>query len=193
MAKGKRYPGEDYDGSTPLPEPKEELFCTLFNSNTTPHFWANAQNCYEFAWNFTERIEKLEDKIEAAHEELARLMGLTKKQRKGKTIVGAEREIDTYKDSIRKIRRDCARSANRVLVRPDVRKRSGFILNQLAKDLIVDQELSYLIQQRENLQVKQGAIAHYDKKMQRITDRLDVKHHFDPVKTIRMNPAKKPA
>lgn len=184
----KRYDGEEYDGSTPLPEPKEELFCSLFNTNSLTHFWANGQNSYEFAYGYTERIEKLEDKIETAQE----LAVLPKKQRKGKSIAGLEREIKALKESIRKMRRDCARAANRVLMRPHVKLRSGFMLNALAKDLIVDQELSYLIQQRENLQVKQGAIAHYDKKMQRITDRLDVKHHFDPVKAIRMNAAKKP-
>lgn len=190
----RRYDGEDYDGSSQLTEPKQELFCALFNSNTTPHFWANAQNCYEFAYGFTDRIESLEDKMAVVEKKIVDVSNLPKKKRpKGVTISSLERERDMYKESIRKIRRDCARSASRLMVIPNIRLRCGFLLNNLAKDLIVDQELSYLIQQRENLQVKQNAIAHYDKKMQRITDRLDIKHAFEPVKTIRMNPAKKPA
>jgi hypothetical protein len=187
----KRSPDKDYTGSTPLQDPKHEIFCVIFNTNTMHHFWANGQNSYEFAYGIIEKIEGIEDQLE----ELDGMLLWNKKQLKAKkkTMAGIEREQKILRRQIANLHRNAARSASKLMARPEVRLRCGFLLNELAKDMIVDQELSFLIQQRDNLQVKQNAIAHYDKKMQRITDRLDVKHHFDPVKTIRMNAAKKPA
>lgn len=185
----RRTPSEGYDGSSCLEDSKQELFCTIFTTNTLPHYWGNAQNSYEFSYGHTDRIEKIEDEIEALHE----LTVAPKKKRKGKSLAGIDREIKQKHREISNIRRACRASSSRLLTNANIKKRNEWLLNQLSKDVIVDGELSYLIQQRDNFHVKMSAIEHYNKKEMRIRERLDIKHHFDPVKSIRMHTAKKPA
>lgn len=168
---------ENYDGSTPLPDPKQELFCDIFTTNTLPRFWANGQHSYEFAYGYTDRIQKVEDEID----EIRKLTLQPKSKRKGKSLAGLMREIEAKKEEIKKMNNTCRACAPVLLARPSIKKRCGYLLDKLATHLIVDRELTYLIQQRDDNTVKMSAIAHHDKREQRIRERIDIKHEFEPI------------
>lgn len=153
----------DYDGSTPLSDPMQEFFCELFTTNTLPTFWGRGGACYEFAYGHADKIAKLKEGIDG-----------TKKMRGGKSKVECEREIV-------RISNICRSSASRLLTQPKIKLRNGFLLDQLATNTIVDRELVYLIQQREDSDVKMQAIQHHDKRMQRIREKVDIKHNFEPI------------
>lgn len=153
----------DYDGSTPLSDPMQEFFCELFTTNTLPHFWGRAGHCYEFAYGHADKIEKLQEGING-----------TKKMRGGKSKLECQREIV-------RIQNICRSSASRLITQPKIKARNGYLLDQLATNIIVDRELVYMIQQRENFDVKMSAIQHHDKRMQRIREKVDFKHEFEPI------------
>lgn len=159
----KRVEPETYTGKTPLPDPKQEFFCELFTTNTLPTFWGNGGASYEFAYGHTDRIVELERQIKG-----------TKKDRKGKTKVDCEREIV-------KIKNTCRSAASHLLTNYNIKLRNGYLLDQLASHSIVDRELLYLIQQRADNGVKMAAIAHHDKRTQRIREKVDLTHEFKPI------------
>lgn len=168
----------DYDGTKPLSDPKHELFSVLFTTNTLPHYWGHGQHCYTFAYGFTQKIEKVEDEID----ELAKKLAVPRSKRKGKeTDADIERKIKVKHNEIKKMERTCRSCAPRLLASADIKLRCGFLLDTLAINLIVDRELTYLIQQREDNAAKMDAIQHYDKKMQRIREKVDIKHEFEPI------------
>jgi hypothetical protein len=178
----------DYDGSTPLRDPQQELFCIIFSSNTLPKYWGNGQNSYAFAYGHSEKIDKIEEEVDALQE----LIGLPKKQRKGKSIAELERAINSKRFKIQSIYRACAASAARLLVRGNIKIRCGALLDKLATHVIVDRELTWLIQQRDNVDIKLGAIAHHDKREQRIREKIDMSHDFAPIDGINyVRPVKK--
>lgn len=156
-------PAAPYDGSTPLKDPKHEFFCELFTTNTLPNFWGNGSECYSFAFNFAERITELRAGIDG-----------TKKMRKGKSKVDCLREID-------KIHATTRACASRLLTNANVKLRTGYLLDKLAETVCVDRELTYLIHQRTDHETKMAAIQHYDKRMQRIREKVDIKHEFEPI------------
>lgn len=164
---GKRLnKSKDYDGSTMLENTKHELFCKIYSTNTLPKFWGNGQNSYEFAFGHTKRIETLEH-----------LATLPPQKRKRKTLASIATEI-------RNIRAVCAASAARLLISENIKARCNWLLDQLGAYNIVDRELLYTIQQRKNLEAKVSAITHHDKREQRIRDKVDIQHTFEPIKVI---------
>lgn len=175
-----REAGDEYNGKTPLPDPKQEFFCVLFTTNTLPGFWGNGQNSYEFAYGHNERIEKIEDEIDA----LMRLIVGPKSKRKGKSMAQLKREIDEKKLQIAKIHKVCRASAPRLLAQVSIKLRCGHLLDNLATHTIVDRELVYVIQQRENMDVKMRAIEHHDKREQRIRDKVDLVHQFETIESF---------
>ncbi len=154
---------DTYAGSIPLKDPQQEFFCELFTTNTLPNYWGNGGNCYALAYGHTERINDLKAAING-----------TKKMRKGKSKAECEREIEKINNTVRS-------AASRLLTNVKVKARNGFLMDQLAIDTIVDRELVYLIQQRKDFAMKKAAIEHYDKRSERIRERIDIKHEFDPV------------
>lgn len=161
----RRKKGEaDYDGSTMLEDVKHELFCKIYSTNSLPRFWGNGVNSYEYAFGHTKRIEDLQH-----------LATLPSSKRKGKTLSSIEKEI-------RNIRATCASSAARLLVSDNIKARCGWLLDQLGAYNIVDRELLYTIQQRRNLEAKVSAITHHDKREQRIREKVDIQHTFEPIK-----------
>lgn len=173
---------ENYDGTTPLPDPRQELFCDIFTTNTMPRFWGNGQHSYEFAYGYTDRIQKVDEEIN----DLAKLMAESKSKRKGKTLAGIKREIEAKREEIKKMQNTCRSSSPRLLANPSIKRRCGALLDKLASHLIVDRELTYLIQQRDDNNVKMAAIAHHDKREQRIRERVDIKHEFEPVTVVKI-------
>lgn len=164
-----RQPKGEYKGDTPLPDPKHELFCELFTTNTLPHFWGHGQNCYAFAYGYTKKIDEAK----------ALLVGPAK-SRKGKSKPLVELEI-------KRMEAVCKQSASRLLTYVYIKRRCDHLLDNLASHLIVDRELLYTIQQRRDLSSKVRAIEHHDKREQRIREKIDIKHEFEPVKTIYMH------
>lgn len=162
----RRLPKKEYDGKTPLPDVKQELFCELFSTNTLPAFWGNGQNCYSFAYGHYKRIDAL----------VALITGPARTHRgKSKPALEAEKK---------KIERLCAASAARLLVHASIKLRCDHLLDKLAAHSIVDRELLYVIQQRRDLDSKVAAIKHHDQREARIRERIDIKHDFKPIKTI---------
>lgn len=176
-----------FDAKVPLDDPKQELFCVIFTSNTLPKFWGNGQNSYEFAYGYTDKIDAVEDEIR----ELNKILLLPKKKRK-KTIAQIVREVEDKNEQIRKMHQTCRSASSRLLTNVHIKERNGHFLDTLSVNLIVDRELTYLIQQREDNGAKMNAIEHYNKREQRIREKIEIKHDFEPIKTIRMTtPPKK--
>ena len=150
------------------------MFCTIYSTNTLPNFWSNGQNSYEFAYGHTDRIHKIDE-----------LIAGPAKNRNGKSLAKLAQEIKNIKHM-------CSAAAARLLVRDDIKKRCGYLLDQLAAHTIVDRELLWVIQQRKNVDAKVAAITHHDKREARIREKIDLKHEFEPVKVVKvMAPAKK--
>lgn len=170
-------PKTEYDGSKPLRDPKQEFFCVLFTTNTLPSFWGNGQNSYEFAYGHWQRVEKIEEQIH----QLLTLKVAPAKERKGKTLALIEREIEMHRGQIKRIHDTCRASAPRVLANVSVKKRNGYLLDNLASLSIVDRELVFAIQQRGDLDVKMRAIEHHDKRVGRIKESIEMKHEFIPI------------
>lgn len=177
VAKTGRRLTADYDGTTPLPDPKQELFCTIFTTNTLPNFWGHGQHSYSFAYGHDQRVEEIQDQID----KLVNLTAKPKKERKGKAIAQIEREINNLQNNIISINRSCRAAAPRLLATVSIKARCGHLLDQLAIHQIVDRELVYLIQQREDNHAKMAAIQHHDRREQRIREKLDIKHEVEPI------------
>lgn len=171
---------EEYDGSKPLKDPKQEFFCELFTTNTAFQYWGHGQNSYEFAYGYTQRIEEIEDKITS----LGDLMRLPKTKRKGKSLAELQREGELLGREIVKLRRTCQTSASRLLLNAMVKARCNHLIDQLAEFKIVDRELLYMIQQRDDLDVKARAIEHHDKRAERVRDRIKLDATFDPIEVV---------
>lgn len=176
---GKPMP-ESYDGTQTLDDPRQEMFCVVYTTNTLARYWGHGQNSYEFAYGYTQKIEDVNDIISG----IRRMMAAPKKERGGKSIAELEREIEIHRDTIMKMERVCRVSASRLLTRVYIKKRVAHLLDQLAAHTIVDRELLYLIQQRDDNDVKIRAIAHHDRREKRIRDSVDVKHEFEPINGI---------
>lgn len=156
---------DDIDGSKTLIDPQRELFCILFTTNTLPNFWGNGQHSYSFAYGHDERIEKIQDEIGE--------LDLKKKadQSKAKKL----------RKQITSIERSCRSSAPRLLASDSVKKRCAYLIDQLSSLTVVDRELIYTIQQRDDLDVKMRAIEHHDKRVGRIKEKVELKHQFAPI------------
>lgn len=164
----RRREKSEYEGKTPLPDSKQELFCELFTTNTLPIFWSHGQNSYSFAYNHYKRIEELQS---------LEIGPASARKGKFKTVVACRAEI-------KRIENVCKSCATKLLTRADIKARCGFLLDTLASHIIVDRELLWTIQQRKHPDAKVAAIKHHDQRTQRIRDRIEIKHEFEPIKVI---------
>lgn len=175
-----RKPPDDYDGKIPLENPKWELFCNIFTTNTLPRFWGNGMNSYMFAFGHDVRIQELNQKIEA--------ISVDGKKKNAKNLA----KINALRKQIESIQNGCRSSAPPLLLQPSIKRRCAYLMDQLASHLIVDRELLYIIQQRDDLDVKARAIEHHDRRETRIREKVDIKHEFEPIEVINIAaPAKK--
>lgn len=164
----------DYDGKTMLEDVKHELFCQIYTANTLPNYWGNGQNSYMFAFGHTERIDEINRKING-----------TSKDRKGESKIALARKIESIKNG-------CRAAAPKLLLMNSIKLRCNYLLDQLTQNSIVDRELAYVIQQRTDLDVKVRAIEHHDKREQRIREKVDLRHEFEPITIIEFVVAGKP-
>lgn len=150
---------ENYDGSIPLPEIRQETFCQLYASNTTHFFFGHGQNSYAGAYGQQKRIDELEEKIIGAR-------FTTGRGKKWKLS-----EVDTIRREIKRIKATCQSSASDLLLFPKISARVNYLFDSIAADF-ADIELAYVIRQRRDLASKVAAITHYDKKRGKIEDKL---------------------
>lgn len=172
--------GFEYDGSTPLPNNKQELFCVLYASNTTPRFFGNGKNAYAFAYGFQQKIDDLEVGMIGADTRTGR---------------GAKKKISALSQaerSLKKINSTCQACASRLLLDANVLTRCNYLMDQLANDTVVDRELVFTIQQRYDLSSKVSAIVHYDKKKGRLIERREDVVKFEPITAIEFVMPEKP-
>lgn len=156
-------PKPDYDGKTPLPDPKQELFCVLYTSNTTPRFFGHGQFSYAFAYDYQKKIDEID----------ALLVGSAKARgKKTKPMLEMEKK---------KILNVCGSSATRLLINVRISARCNFLMDSLFTDEIMDRELVYVLQQRRDLPSKMVAWTSAAKLKQRIRDKVDIKHEFAPI------------
>lgn len=178
----KALPGLEYDGSTILPDVKQELFCELYASNSTPRFFGHGQNCYTFAYGYQERLDEL----------YAESVGAD--TRKGR---GAKRKklsaLDAIQRETRKIEANCRTSAARLLTYVNISARCNYLMDKLIEDKVVDRELAFVIQQRHDLSSKTQAIVHYDKKKGRIIEKQESLIKFEPITGIEFVMPDKPS
>lgn len=175
----RKPPVIEYDGKTPLPDPKQELFCVLYTSNSTPKFFGNGKWSYAFAYGYQEGLNKLQENLPIA----STLKGKGKSKKKFSDYSKAEAEI-------KRIENVCAACATRLLINANVKLRCNYLMDQLAAHTIVDRELLFVIEQRHDLQSKVQAIKHHDQREARIRQKVDLTHDFEPIDTIQyMKPA----
>lgn len=164
-----------YDGSIPLPDVKQELFCELYTSNMTPRFFGSGQECYAYAYGHQSRIDEID----------ALLIGPAR-ERKGHSIVALKAE--------QKRKRHISSSAGaRLLTTVDIKARCNYLMDQLFNDEIMDRELMYTLQQRHDLGSKMVAWGHAAKLRNRIRDKVDVTHEFKPIEGFTYVRPEKPA
>lgn len=180
-AKQTTLPGLEYDGSTRLPDLKQELFCELYTSNSTPRFFGHGQNCYTFAYGFQERIDELQ--VEVIGADTRRGRGKSRK-----TLTA----YDKIEREIKKLETTCRTSAARLLTYGNISARCNYLMDKLIEDKIVDRELAFVIQQRHDLPSKTSAIVHYDKKKGRLVERQESIIKFDPITAIEFVLPEKP-
>lgn len=162
-----------FDPSKPLTDAKWELFCQVFTTNTLPMYWGNGQNSFAFAFGHYVKIDAMK----------ALLVGPAI-SRKGKSKPWLEMEI-------KRIENVCRSSASQGLTRINIKERCDWLLDRLSEHSIVDRELVWTIQQRRDIPSKVQAIRHHDQREQRIRERIDIKHEFEPIKVITITAPKK--
>lgn len=164
--------GMEYDGSTPLPDVKHELFCALYTSNSTPRFFGHGQNCYAFAFGYMQRLDELEIKLIGADTRTGR---------------GKKRHLSVsstlYREKL-KVESTCRTNGARLLTNANILTRCNFLMDKLIDDKIVDRELAFVIQQRYDLSSKTQAITHFDKKRGRLIERQESLIKFEPITSI---------
>lgn len=165
-------PGEVYDGSTPLPDLKQEFFCELYTASFTTYY-GHGQNSYAFSYSHQKRIDALKEKLIGASTTVGR-----GKNRKPMS------DQDRIKKNIMRIEHMCRTSATKLLIRTDIRARIDWKLDQAADDKIMDKEAMRVVQQMHNLDAKMRAIERFDKVRGRIREKIDIKHEFEPVEVI---------
>ncbi len=155
-----------YDGKTPLPDPKQELFCVLYTSNTTPRFFGHGQFCYAYAYDYQKKIDEIE----------ALLVGGAKdRKKKSKLDLEAEKK---------RLLATCASSGARLLISDKIKLRCNYLMDSLFTEEIMDRELVYVLQQRRDLQSKVRAWELGAKLKQRIKDKVDHTIAFEPIGKI---------
>lgn len=172
MARRRKKLPADYDGSTPLPDPKHEFFCELYTASLTT-FYGHGQNSYAFAFGHSKIIDQLR----------VQLVGATDTVGRGKE----KKAISEYNYIRRKIlskENTCKSCATELLTRPYIRARIDWSLDQAADDKIMDKEAMRVVQQMHNLDAKMRAIERFDKIRGRIREKIDIKHEFDPINVI---------
>lgn len=166
---GRKPSDENYDGKTPLPDVKQELFCELYTASFTT-FYGHGQNSYAFAYGFQNRIDDLSIKKIGASSNLGR--GKNKK---------AISEHDAILRNIKGMEMTCRCNATRLLTKAHILARINFRLDDAAEDKIMDREAMRVVQQMFNLDAKMRAIERFDKIRGRIKDKIEIKHNFEPI------------
>lgn len=161
--------GMAYEGATPLPNVKHELFCKLYASNTTPSFFGNGKRCYIFAFGRQQEYDDLQ----------ADLIGADTRTGRGKKK--KLNEHDRVKRKIESLERSCASQASTLLTNPNILARCTRLMDELIEDKVVDRELAFVIQQRDDLSIKVQAIIHYDKKRGRLQEKQETTIKFEPI------------
>lgn len=130
-------------GKLPLLDTKQELFCVLYTSNTTPRFFAHGQNCYAEAYGKQPEIDKCE-------EQSKRLSGGSR----------AHREALAKKKSLENV---CRNGASRLLHQPNIVKRCAHLFDSYIKYEVMDREQVKVALQMFDLPSKIRAIELYKK------------------------------
>lgn len=174
-------PGLEYDGSTKLPDARQELFCELYSSNSTPSFFAHGQNCYVFAYGYQDRLDKLN----------VDLISADTRRGRGKKRISVTPYEKILKE-IKSIEGTCRTNGARLLTNAHILARANHLMDKLIEDKVVDRELAFVIQQRGDLSSKTSAIIHYDKKKGRLVERQESIVKFEPITAIEFVLPEKP-
>lgn len=153
-------PDMEYNGSTMLPDVKQELFCQLYTSNSTPRFFGHGKNSYAFAYGYIDRLNELE-----------------------RLLIGADTHHVLQREKIG-IEGTCKTNGARLLTNANILARCNHLMDKLIEDRVVDRELAFIIQQRHDLSSKTQAIVHYDKKKGRLVEKQESLIKFDPITAV---------
>lgn len=151
MGTTKNRKGPEYDGSKPLENPKQDLFCYLFVGYHNKNLFGNGAQSYVEAYEYGERVREINLK-------LSKIGSGTKEYRK---LAGERKAILS----------GAASSASRMLINVNIRKRLDYLLEELiATDDAVDRESKYVILQREDLPSKVAMIREYNRVKGRVKE-----------------------
>lgn len=162
-------------------KPAEELFCQLFAGST--QYFNNATQAYIVAYDMPE-IEVPEvtypapEKIRVTDEHVSDAETLRTYLVYPDWYLAELRARDDAEEAIRRQERTAAACASRLLRKANIRARCAEVLEARLTDADVDRELSRIIHQQADLNVKIRGIAEYNKLKGRIIER---RHHTGTV------------
>lgn len=145
-------------GETPLKNPKWELFSHLYSGHHNASLFGNGTQCYSIAYGYTDKINANLDSIE----------DLTMKGDAGYTV-----KVKALEAANRRMKNLCSVEAARLLVNPRISKRCDWLLNSTISSDFSDQELQYVIAQRNDLNSKVQAIKEHNRVKQRVSDKIE--------------------
>lgn len=145
----------DYDGSTPISEIRQELFCTLYTSMRHGCF-GNGQESYLRAYGKIQRIYEL------------------KEQQTIKPSKKLHKEILTIKNA-------AASCATKLLLTAKILARVNYLIDELGKDEILDRAALEVVAQNKDPHARMRAIERFDKIRGRIIEKSEVKHQFEKI------------
>lgn len=180
MALRRKKINSDYDGSTPLNDPKQEFFTELYTASFT-QYYGHGQNSYAFAYGHQKRLDQLH----------IDLIGASNKLGRGKRVKTIS-DYDGIRRKIKSIEATCKSCATDLLTRPYILKRVRWRLDEAAQDIIIDQEAMRVVQQMNNLDAKMRAVERFDKIRGRVREKVDIKHEFEPIQVIKIAQPKVP-
>lgn len=164
---------KNYDGKTPLPDQKQELFCELYTTSFSP-FFGHGQNCYAFVYGIQKKIDDLNVKIIGADTRFGR--GENRK---------VLSEYAAYSKKVQSMKNVCRATSSRLLTNVNIRKRIDHFVDLQIDDKIFDREAMRVVQQNFDLDVKMRAIERFDKIRGRIVAKVDLKHEFTPIESVK--------
>lgn len=131
-----------------LPNPKQELFCWLYAGYHNADLFGNGTRCYMQAYGYIDEIAKINRKID----------DLRATRPEGYTVM-----VDRYDARIKSMRNIAAVGAHTFLIKPNIRARVDYLVDQYIGNDYTDRELQFVIMQRKDLNSKVAAIREFNR------------------------------
>lgn len=154
-------------GSTPLKNPKQELFAWLYAGYHNRDLFGNGTRCYMQAYGHNDTELKLQEEIMRLEAGTLGPDGIRVRE-KGYTSM-----VEILEAKIKSLTRFSAVNANYNLARKGVRERVDYLIDNYITNEHTDRELQFVILQRKDLQSKVQAIKEFNTIKERTKSKLE--------------------